>query len=451
VGFADDGTAIAAWTKEGGGIEAARRPPGGSFGSIQPVSGESPEQTRLAVGPEGRALLSWTLFNGSNYVVEASSAEPGGSFAAPAKVSAPGLDAQATAPAVGPGNVAFVAWEEGEGFDLRAAAAAPGGPLATATAPAASQAFPIEAQFSEDGGLMLLWSAGETAPFSTMAAVRTPAGAFGPPEPVSEPGENTSTRGLGGDGKGDFLALYHREEEAGNSTLRVRSYDGQAPLFTSLSVPKRARTGKRAPFSATAFDTLGTPVSIRWKFGDKRSADGASVTHTYRRTGGRRTVEVSATDAAGNTRTEKRTIVVKDVTPVVISGARFRPAKLAAAGGSSAGAARAKRASTLRYRLSEPAKVRITFERGLPGRHRGKRCLAPPRAPGGRRCTRFVRVRGAKPLARSGRTGSNSLKFTGRLGGKLLPPGRYRATLVATDTGGLRSKPATAGLRIVGR
>ena len=233
--------------------------------------------------------------------------------------------------------------------------------------------------------------------------------------------------------------------------MKARLNDGEPPRFVSLSVPQRAKTGKPASFSASPSDTWSAISSVEWSFGDGRSAAGDSVKHTYRRTGGKRTVRVTATDAAGNSRTEERTVVVKDVTPVVIRGARFRPPTFAAGGRLAAHAAKAKRGSNLRFRLSERARVRIVFERGLRGQRRGRRCVAPRRSSPGKPCTFYVRASKAKPLKRRGRGGANRVRFTGKLGGRTLPPGRYRAVLVATDTGGLKSKPAFARFRIVGR
>jgi plastocyanin len=41
------------------------------------------------------------------------------------------------------------------------------------------------------------------------------------------------------------------------------------------------------------------------------------------------------------------------------------------------------------------------------------------------------------------------LKLTGKLGGKTLKPGRYRLTLTAVDSGGLRSKSLRIGFRVL--
>jgi hypothetical protein len=95
------------------------------------------------------------------------------------------------------------------------------------------------------------------------------------------------------------------------------------------------------------------------------------------------------------------------------------------------------------FRLSGAAQVTITIEQRLRGRRRGRRCVRP--RPGlRRRCTRFRR-RGR--LFRAGRAGANRVFFTGRIGRRALPAGRYRATITATNTGG-PSRPRTTNFRV---
>jgi hypothetical protein len=86
--------------------------------------------------------------------------------------------------------------------------------------------------------------------------------------------------------------------------------------------------------------------------------------------------------------------------------------------------------TSFRYSLSEPARVSIAIARRRPGRR--------PR----------YRRRGALtvPAATAGR---NSTRFSGRLRGRPLRPGRYRATLRATDAGGQRSLPRTVSFRVL--
>jgi hypothetical protein len=84
--------------------------------------------------------------------------------------------------------------------------------------------------------------------------------------------------------------------------------------------------------------------------------------------------------------------------------------------------------TTFRWRLSEAAAVRIGFER-----RRGH----------------WHAVRGS--LALRAAAGRGSKRFRGRLRAKALPPGRYRATLVATDERGQPSAPLRVAFRVVRR
>jgi CSLREA domain-containing protein len=88
--------------------------------------------------------------------------------------------------------------------------------------------------------------------------------------------------------------------------------------------------------------------------------------------------------------------------------------------------AKVKRGTTFRYRLSEAARVVFTIQR-----RKGKR---------------FVQ---AKRFAKQSKAAANSKKFSGRIGKGTLKPGRYRATLVATDAAKNRSKPKRLTFRIV--
>jgi len=118
---------------------------------------------------------------------------------------------------------------------------------------------------------------------------------------------------------------------------------------------------------------------------------------------------------------------------------------------SAAARRRVKRGTRFRYTLSEPARVTIRIERVLPGRVRGRgarrRCVKPTaRNRGARRCKRYRRV---TTLVANEQAGRQSTAFTGRVKGRGLRRGRYRARLVATDALGARSAETRIALRIV--
>lgn len=137
--------------------------------------------------------------------------------------------------------------------------------------------------------------------------------------------------------------------------------------------------------------------------------------------------------------------------PSFIGAARFAPRRFAVVGRPKAKASRAgKRApagSVLRFSLSESAAVAVTVSRALPGRKQGRRCVAPGKAKrGAARCTRKL-PRGT--LRAAAGKGANKVPFSGKVGGRKLAPGRYRATLTARDAGGNASEPRNAGFTIV--
>ncbi len=140
VEFTSDGTAIAAWTTNiGGAVQAARRPAGGDFGAIEPVSASGVNVVQEAVAAGGRALLAWQRYNGMDNIVETALAEPGGEFGVPVPLSTPGFESAFPIAAIDPTGVAFTAWRDGGAGDfMRAAAAPPGGPFAAAATPASA-------------------------------------------------------------------------------------------------------------------------------------------------------------------------------------------------------------------------------------------------------------------------------------------------------------------------
>ncbi len=108
-----------------------------------------------------------------------------------------------------------------------------------------------------------------------------------------------------------------------------------------------------------------------------------------------------------------------------------------------------KHGTTVRYTLSEAARVTITITRQDSGRRKGKRCVKPTRKlRRAKRCTRTTRK---GTLTRAGALGANAVAFSGRLGKRKLAPGKYQMNLMATDTAGNRSKITKLSFVIVKR
>ncbi len=105
--------------------------------------------------------------------------------------------------------------------------------------------------------------------------------------------------------------------------------------------------------------------------------------------------------------------------------------------------------TTFKYTLSEAATVRIVMSQGRSGRRMGRRCVAPTgKLRKAKKCTRLI-VNGT--LTRTSHQGANSVAFSGRIGYKALNPGRYQATLTATDAAKNASAPKSVTFAIVKR
>jgi len=115
------------------------------------------------------------------------------------------------------------------------------------------------------------------------------------------------------------------------------------------------------------------------------------------------------------------------IAPAFTAGPRAAPSRVTA-----------RRGTTLTFTLTEAARVTFTFERVLSGRRIGTACRAPNAGNRRRRaCKRFVKVKGS--LSSAGALGANTVRFTGRVGGRLLARGSYRVTVIAIDAAGNRS------------
>lgn len=120
------------------------------------------------------------------------------------------------------------------------------------------------------------------------------------------------------------------------------------------------------------------------------------------------------------------------VLPPAITALSLTPGRFRAGTG-------AGRGTRVRVRVTRAATLRLRAERARPGRRSGGRCVAPGRrrVPVARRCTRWVLVRGA--VERTVPAGTTTVRFSGRLAGRTLRPGRYRLVVRARADG--RSGP----------
>jgi uncharacterized delta-60 repeat protein len=122
-----------------------------------------------------------------------------------------------------------------------------------------------------------------------------------------------------------------------------------------------------------------------------------------------------------------------------LAPASFTPAK----SGLSIAAKKKPAGTKVTYRLTGAATMAFGVERAIAGRVSGGKCRQESKTNRtGKRCSIYKPVKGS--FAHPGEAGSNSFRFTGRVGGKPLAPGGYR--LVGAPAQG---KPVHASFRIL--
>jgi hypothetical protein len=107
VAFDPSGNAIAVWTQSDGAngrIHAAFRPAGGTFGGDQTISdaGQNASRPQISFDGSGNAVAVWYRFDGANDRVQAAIRPPSGSFGPPQTLSPPGLESFNPEVAAGP-------------------------------------------------------------------------------------------------------------------------------------------------------------------------------------------------------------------------------------------------------------------------------------------------------------------------------------------------------------
>ncbi len=108
---------------------------------------------------------------------------------------------------------------------------------------------------------------------------------------------------------------------------------------------------------------------------------------------------------------------------------------------------RAGQVRSLRFTLSEAARVTVRFQRALAGKRKGKACVKPTRAL--RRAKSCVRYATVATRTVAGTAAANRLAFNAKAGRKAYAPGRYRITLSARDAAGNVSALRTVSFRVL--
>jgi hypothetical protein len=299
-----DGDGVAVWKGSDGAnfiVEAASRPAGGSWQAPAAISaaGRNAIEPQVAVDPAGDAKAVWDLYDGANYIVEAASRPAGGdSWQAPVDLSATGQNALEPQVAVDPGGDAVAVWERYDGADyiVQASTSPAGGSWQAPVDLSATGQNALEPQVAvdPDGDAVAVWE--DETDSNAEAASRPSGGSWQAPAAISA-GHDARAPRVAVDPAGDALAVWEGYDSG--HIVQSAAYDATGPQLRSLSIPAAGTVGQPLAFSASPFDVWSAIGPVSWNFGDGAETGGAAVSHTYTAPGNY-TVTLSAADSLGN-------------------------------------------------------------------------------------------------------------------------------------------------------
>ncbi|MCO5315234.1 MAG: hypothetical protein M9938_03605 [Solirubrobacterales bacterium] len=284
---APDGATTAVWYSSSGSniVQAATRPPGGSFGTPVDLSaaGEDAHDPQIAVSPDGTTTVTWRRYNGGNYIVQAATRPPGGSFGAPFDLSAPGKNAFDPQIAVSPDGTTTAVWrrDDGSNYIIQAVISPPGGSFGVPVDLSAigRNAYSPQIAISPDGTTTAVWRRYNGSDYITQAATRPAGGSFGTPVDLSAPGEDAFDQQL--------VAA-----PDGASTVVWRRYNGSNYVVQATIRPAGGSFGTPVDLSAAGQNAFYPQVAA--------FPDGTTTAVWHRDNGGNYVVQATIRPPGGN-------------------------------------------------------------------------------------------------------------------------------------------------------
>jgi hypothetical protein len=271
VAFDRGGDAVAVWQSGAPSVvQAAARPPGGSFTVPQTLSDPSQESFTpdVAIDAHGDAVAVWLHFDGKNKRVQAAYRPAGGSFGTPQTISPAGFDAAEPRVALDESGDAVVVWslKSGKAAKIQVAVAPPGGGFGgpvDLTGFTAVERVP-QVAFDPYGNAIAVWEGAEGATLRIQESAMPAGGSFGTSQFLSGAGTNAGDPQVAFDASGDALAVW-RYDGAPASTIQA-TYRPAGGVF-GAPVTVSASSAQPAQVPQVAFDGLGSGV-VTWQQSD---------------------------------------------------------------------------------------------------------------------------------------------------------------------------------------
>jgi hypothetical protein len=338
------GDATAVWMHFDGShyvVESSYRPEQGEWEAPTLVSqpGEEGGNPHVALDAKGDTLVAWRGEDEGGEFVRAAYRPTGGSWGAPTDVSVAGEHVQQLRVAVDPDGNAIVAWagsssEEGGHDIVRAAYKTVGGAWETPTALSADggNGFPSDVVFDTGGNAALVWQRWDGTTNLVQAAYRPAGEEWEPAVDLSEEGKQGMNAVVVLDAPGDSAAADghatavwvsqeaiscsgEKEAPCHSDTVQAAGYDPAGIPEVEVEAPAAGVVGEPVEIS-TSTAGLFAPLI---EFGDGTSAPETEAVHTYDEPG-EYEVKVGGAELLGYRATAVRTIAIAPAGSVPDSG-----------------------------------------------------------------------------------------------------------------------------------
>ncbi|HTT95490.1 MAG TPA: hypothetical protein VMF55_12520 [Solirubrobacterales bacterium] len=205
------------------------------------MAGQDAYEPQVAVDPNGNATAVWARSNGSNYVIQAATRDPGGAWGAPVDLSLPGRDAFLPEVAVDPSGNATAVWRRSNGTEtIIQAASRPSGGAWEAPVDLSltgQRANAPQVAVDSNGGATVVWHTEGTNDI-IQAATRSPGGAWGAPVNLSLSGQEAGEPQVAVDPSGNATAVWSRSNGSNyiiQSATRAPGGEWQSPVDVSTA------------------------------------------------------------------------------------------------------------------------------------------------------------------------------------------------------------------------
>jgi hypothetical protein len=276
------GNAVFAWARFNGAndvIETRARSSGGTLSAVQLLSvvGQNASQPQVSVDPNGNATFAWRRFDGTKNRIQARARSAAGTLSTVQSLSAASQDASQPQVAVdGSGKAVFV-WSVFNGTNdiIQARTRSAAGTLSATQALSGGGQNASSPQVAVDGGgnAVFAWVRFNGTNYVIQARMRSAAGTLSSLLPVSAVGQNAEAPQVGIDSSGNSVLVWARSDGT-KKRIQARTLSSGGTLAGTQTI---SVAGQDASVPQVAVDPTGKAFATWQRFDGKKFRVEASV------------------------------------------------------------------------------------------------------------------------------------------------------------------------------